>query len=126
VTAKAELARAMDRLEVRSILEALTRRQRQISAVPEFELLSIQIERTDAQEAEANAREAALRAAERLALEMKRPLPESAELQRRLPLELPVADRLPELGEDGRLDVRPAEDSLARQKTSVARARSGL
>ncbi len=126
VSAKAELARAMDRLEVQSVLEELTRRQREIGSVPEFELLSLQIDRTDAQEAEANTREAALRAAERLAWQMNKPLPYSAELQRRLPLELAPPERLPALGEEGRLDVRWAEEWLSQQQTAVSRARSGL
>jgi outer membrane protein TolC len=126
VTAKAELARAMDRLEVQALLEELTRRQRAIGAVPEFELLDLQIERTDAQEAEANAREAALRAAERLALEMRLELSGAPELQRRLPLDLAPPQSLPGLGEEGRLDVRMAEDRLSQGQSTVSRARTGL
>lgn len=126
VSAKAELARAMDRLEVQSVLEELTQRQREIGAVPEFELLSMRIERSDAQEGEAIAREAALRAAERLALEMRKPLQDSQELQRRLPLELSLPERLPDLLDDGRLDLNLAREKLAQQETFVSRARSGV
>jgi len=126
VTAKAELARAMDRLEVQELLEELTRRQREIGAVPEFELLSLQIDRTDAQEAEAAAREAALRAAERLVLEMRLTLPESAALQRRLPLPLAPPKPIPDLGGGGRLDVKLAEEQLAQGQSTLSRSRSGL
>jgi len=125
VAAKAELAQAMDRLEVQQVMEELTRRQREIAAVPEADLLSLRIERVDAEDSEAAAREAALRAAERLALEMGRPLSAGAGLQQRLPLEVPNAAGLPDTGAPGRLDVKMAEDALAQQRSAESRSRSG-
>lgn len=124
VTAKAELAQALDRLEVLRVLEELTRRQRETGAVPEGELLSLRIERAEGEDAAAMAQEAALRAAESLALHLGRPLDETPELQRRLPLELPAPGDLlaPALAE--RLDVRMAEDALAQARSVRSRSSS--
>ena len=122
VAAKAELAQAMDRLEVQLVLEELTRRQRDLAAVPEAELLSLRMDRTVAQSSVANAREAALQAAERLALEVGLPLTEALALQRRLPLEPATPEPLPALDADGRLDIRLAEEALAQQESTLSRA----
>lgn len=124
VTAKAELAQALDRLEVLQVLDELTRRQRETGAVPEGELLGLRIERAEGEDAAAAAQEAALRAAEGLALHLGRPLGEALEIQRRLPLELPTpGDPLaPALAE--RLDVRMAEDALAQARSVQSRSGS--
>lgn len=124
VAAKAELAQAIDRLEVQRVLEELTQRQRDIAAVPEATLLSLRIDRVTAESAAASAREAALQAAERLALELGLPLAEAPALQRRLPLELAAPEALPPLEIDGRLDVRMAEETVAQQESTLARART--
>ncbi|HEX7951755.1 MAG TPA: TolC family protein, partial [Burkholderiales bacterium] len=125
VASKVELAQAMDRLEALKILEELTRRQREIAAVPESELLNLRIERFDADDAVATARETALRATERLAVELSIPIGEAANLQRRLPLKLPSMSNLPETPSGGRLDVKMAEDALQQQRSSASRARMG-
>jgi outer membrane protein TolC len=124
VAAKAELAQAMDRLEVQRVLEELTQRQRDIAAVPEATLLSLRIDRVAAEAGAASARETALQAAERLALELGLPLAEAPVLQRRLPLELAVPEPLPPLETDGRLDVRMAEETVAQQETTLSRAQT--
>lgn len=120
VVAKAELAQTMDRLEAAGLLEEFTKRQRELESVPESALLSIRMERLDAEVSKDLAQEAFFQAVEKLGAVLDWAPSELETLQMRLPLELELSVPLPEVPAK-RLDLQWEEEVLAQQRSQQAR-----